>query len=513
LESVHGIKKMNHPIIIGAGQITHRQKISGDSPIAFDLAQMAIEASVKDTGRTDILEMADILTLVNMFSETGERPVDRLCNKLGIRPVIREDTAIGGNTPQWLVNRAADKIARGESKIIILAGAEAFYRENRLAPIFTKESLGKSIKRLQKDPAVIGDTRSGTTPYEESQGVTHALRIYPLFENALRRHLHMDPEEHRAFLLRYHQGMAAVASGNPYAWSNTGILKEDIATATQTNPIINYPYTKYMNPNPAVNQAAALILTDTDTAKQLSISREKWVYPHSGAEAADKWFISERINYHSSPAIRMIVAASLKAAGFELPDIDFFDLYSCFPCAVIIAAQAIGLPIDDLSLFSITGGLSYFGGPGNNYTMHAIAHAVERLRKRPEERGLITGLGWFLTKHAVGIYSGVAPKTEWRREAGNAVQAGIDAMVSPMLCKHPNGSAVVETYTVMHDTPDGHPFSIIIARLDSGERCFATTESGHGLALQMEQEEFIGRRGRVCPGENGSNIFSIEGRR
>lgn len=271
--------------------------------------------------------------------------------------------------------------------------------------------------------------------------------------------------------------------------------------------MFNFPYTKFMNPVLDVNQAAAVILTDTDTARKLGIPCDQWVYIHGGAEATDKWFISERISYHASPIIRLTVESSLKAAGLVLSEIDFFDLYSCFPCAAIIAALEIGLPLHDLPALTITGGLSYFGGAGNNYTMYSIVHAVERLRRQPEEYGLVTGVGCYLTKYAVGIYSGREPRKAWNRSPKNIIQEQIDAMESPVLCQNPEGPATVETYTVLHDRPDGAPFPIIIARLDSGARCFATTKKNSDLALRMEQEEFIGYRGFVTPGDKGPNLF------
>lgn len=502
---------MNHPIIIGIGQITYRKKIAGDIPSAIDLAQMAIEDSVKDTGCTDMLELADSISLINMFSDVGDHQVERLCDKMGIRPAVRENTAIGGNTPQWLVNRAADKIMNGDCKIAILAGAETFYRQNKSGPFISIESLEGRVMSLAHESLVVGNTRNGTTPYEQSYGMTLAHRIYPFFENALRYHLKMSLKEHRAYLKKYFDAMAEIASGNPYAWFSEGHVKEDITIASASNPFFNYPYTKYMNPNPAVNQGAAVIMTDTDTARKLSISRDRWIYLHGGAEASDKWHVSERVNYHSSPAIRLIVESALLQSGRTLADISFFDLYSCFPCAALIAAQEIGLSLLDLPPLSITGGLSCFGGPGNNYTMHAIANAVDRLRKQPDEYGLVSGMGWFLTKHAVGIYSGVEPANEWRRTSQNEIQSRIDALESPVFCETPQGNATVETYTVMHESSEATPFPIIIARLDSGERCFAATEKGSELALHMEQEEFIGRRGMVTSGGNGPNIFSLEG--
>lgn len=505
------IKKENHPVIIGVGQVTHREKIREDSLSALELACQAINNCVADTGKEDLLKHVDSLSVVNISIESMKHPEESLCRLLGIKPAIREQTAVSGTSPQWLVNRAADKIAAGEIKMALLVGSEALYRDKHGQNSFDDNNWDDVLHYLQKEPSVVGDTRFGSTPHENFYGASRARHVYPFLENALRGHLQMSLADHRKFLTAYYKSMALAAQGNPLAWFNQGNKMEgNVTIPTEKNPFFNFPYTKYMNPNPAVNQAAAIVLTDTDTARKLSIPRDKWVFLHGGADAHDKWFISERVNYFSSPAIRMNVAESLKYAGLDLSDINFFDLYSCFPCAVMISALEIGLDINNLPSLSITGGLSYFGGPGSNYAMHSIAHAVSRLRKYPEQFGLVTGVGWYLTKHATGIYSGIEPVHPWNRKSMKVIQTDIDAMQSPALCKRPKGPITIETYTILHDLTTEGPIAEIIGKLDSGERCLASSGSDFDLAYRMEQDDFLGLRGLVMPGDQGSNIFKIQ---
>lgn len=501
---MEAVTKENHPILVGVGQVTYREKIKDSTIDSLDLAAEAVNLCVADTGRSDILNIVDSISLVSMFSNRHHEPVEHLCEKIGVRPGIREETAFGGNSPQFLVNRAADHIAAGKISVALLVGGEALYNDR---PQDLVSVIYNNIKRLKKATFVVGDNRDGYTPHEALHKIDMAPRVYPMFENALRHNLGMTSYEHRKLLKDYYRQMAAIASENPYAWFHNGNKIEDITHATPGNKMIAFPYTKFMNPSPYVNQAAALILTNTRTARRLSIPRDRWVYLHGGAEAADKWFVSERVNYYSSPAIEQVVSASLGMAGLSLSDIDFFDLYSCFPCAAITAATSIGLSIDNLPPLSITGGLFGFGAPGNNYTMHAISQTVERLRKNPSQYGLITAMGIFLTKHAAGIYSGVPPKVPWERHSNHSMQKKIDEMESPALCGQPLGKATVETYTVLHESEQDTSYPIVVARLDSGERCFATTKNGNGLAVDMEKEEFIGRRGQVTPGNNTPNII------
>src|SRR4030095_11640717 len=113
-----------------------------------------------------------------------------------------------------------------------------------------------------------------------------------------------------------------------------------------------------------------------------------------------------------SPAIGIAGAAALEAAGLGMDDIARFDLYSCFPAAVELAMKAYGLggpeAGDDRAL-TLTGGLGFAGGPGNNYSTHAIAMAVDACRQDPGSLSLVTALGWYATKHSVGVYSTVPP--------------------------------------------------------------------------------------------------------
>jgi acetyl-CoA C-acetyltransferase len=130
--------------------------------------------------------------------------------------------------------------------------------------------------------------------------------------------------------------------------------------------------------------------------------------------------------------------------------------------------------------------------------MHSIATAAERLRKSPEQKALVTALGWFATKHAAGVYSGKPPKGKWSRTNPKVDQATVEAMASPEFVAEANGAATVETYTVAFGR-DGEPeLGIVIGRLADGSRFFANTPADKELLTAMTTEEFVGRPGRVA---------------
>ena len=492
-----------HPVIIGVGQITNRSEDNRNAFHPLQLAKKAIEKSIDDSQCSEILRLVDLLSVVNIFSWTYDDPARLLCEMLSIKPKVAEYTVIGGNTPQWLVNRAAKKIVTGEIETALICGAEAMYSVTTAA----KKNTVLDWPYSRNNPVMVGDNRSASNSDEVKHYAEVPITVYPLFENALRAERNLSIADHNKFLAEFCAGFSKIAAKNPLAWFKEEKSAQEIEVVTPVNRMIGFPYTKFMNPIMDVNQAAAVIVTSSKVAKRLSIPKNKWVYLHAGYDATDKWFVSDRVNYTFSPAIKEIVGVALESTGINISEIDFFDLYSCFPCAAVIAAKSIGLNLNRLPPLTITGGLAYFGGPGNNYSLHAIAHAVERLRKNPEELGLITALGWYITKHSVGIYGGMEPKNSFCFDQAENIQRKIESMQSPKPAEKPDGPATVETYTVMHDR-HGEPLNaIIIARLEDGRRCWAHTEKDRTFFQLMETEEFVGRKGLVIARDNAPNLI------
>ena len=167
-----------------------------------------------------------------------------------------------------------------------------------------------------------------------------------------------------------------------------------------------------MNSNNNVDQAAALIMCSQEKAKALGIPQEKWIYPWAGSDAHDHYYLSNRDNFYSSPAIRLAGNRCLEMAGVEAQDLDMVDVYSCFPVAVQIASRE--LKLDTTRPLTVTGGLTWAGGPLNNYVMHSIVRMAQLLRERQGQKGLITANGGYITKHAFGVYSSEPPSQAYQ---------------------------------------------------------------------------------------------------
>jgi acetyl-CoA C-acetyltransferase len=497
------------PIIVGAAQHTNRSDDLADALEPLEMMVRVARQAEEDAECRGLLGRLDSVGVANILSWSyGDAP-GLLAEAVGAHPTDKTYTTVGATAPQWLINRTAERIARGDARLALVAGAEAMRSVARLRA--SGQRRWQRGRRWTPPEAMVGDARPGGSHIEMTHGASVPLRIYPLFENAIRAHKGRSIAEHQERLAALCARLAQVAKGNPFAWFRDGKTADEIETVTPDNRMICFPYPKYMNAIMEVDQAAAVIMTSVGTAQELGIPREKWVYIWGCADAVDLWYFSERLNYYSSPALALVGRRALEMAGLSIDDIDWFDLYSCFPCAVEIARDMLGIAEGDPRTLALAGGLPYFGGPGNNYSLHAVCAMVERLRREPQRKALVSAMGWYFTKHAQGIYSGVPPEREWRRADSPQDQAELDAMPHPAVVEEPRGAGAVETYTVVFDRAGEPEFAIVVGRLEDGGRFIANTEPDPELLRWMTQEEMVDRRAKVRhDGQTGRNIVTIE---
>jgi acetyl-CoA C-acetyltransferase len=195
-------------------------------------------------------------------------------------------------------------------------------------------------------------------------------------------------------------------------------------------------------------------------------------------------------------------------ASVAIDDIAHFDLYSCFPSAVQIGRDMLGIAPGDTRPLTVTGGLPYFGGPGNNYVTHSIATMIETLRAHPGDLGLVTANGWYLTKHATGVYSTQPGAHDWHRADPKIDQSAIDAEPHPTVVDDPSGAATVETYTVLFDRDGAPERGIVIGRTADGARFISNTPPDRPTLESMTTHEMVGAPGAVVhDAASGMNIF------
>jgi len=481
------------PVVVGVGQLTRKPTVDDLEGIDDPVAMMAEAArlAAADSGATDpakLLRGLSSVRIVEIMSWRLKHPAAALAAAVDAEPKQFQRSTTGGNSPQMLLNSAASDILDGTLDSVLIAGAEAFLTRRRAGqagytlPWNSAKSEAPMAER-------VGDDRSGSHEMEMAVGLVMPTQVYPLFENALRGVSPDGPSAHGAKVGEMWSRFSEVATANPYAWSPGVVSGEEIITPSADNRYIGYPYTKLQNANMTVDQSAAVILCSVAAAEAAGIPSERWVFPWSGADCHDHWFVSERENLYTSPAVGLNATHSLSFAGIGIDDVDHLEIYSCFPCMVQMSATAMGVdPFDDPRPLTQTGGLAFFGGPGNNYSTHGIASMVDRLRAAPGV-GLVTANGWFATKHSLGIYSTSPPANAFRSAKP---QAELNATPQTKLVDEYEGAGAVETFVVMHERDGAPAMGAIAVKVGDGARTWTSTTEPELLAWLESDDGVVG---------------------
>lgn len=482
------------PVIVGVGQRSQRVDRGEPELEPIDLMVVAAQAALGDAGVADPSAIDSVRT-VSLLSWRYANPGAMVAERLGIGHAVDSGvSAMGGNSPQMLLNQTALDIQAGDVSCVLLAGAESWrtrmkYRKQGENPPWTTEPEGTEPARE------IGTAVEMNHEAETALGIFLPIQVYPMFEQARRHHLGRTMPEHLPILGGLWSRFSEVAAKNPHAWVQDTMSAEEIVTPSPTNRMVGLPYTKVMNSNNAVEQSAAVLVCSVEVAERLGVPRDRWVFPLAGSDAHEHPYVSHRDTLYTAPAVGIAGRAALAEAGLTIDDIDHVDLYSCFPVAVEVGADELGLDLD--RQLTLTGGLSFAGGPWNNYVMHSIAAMVEALRADPGSHGLVWANGGYLTKHAFGVYSTEPPAGGFRHAHP---QDEIDALPSREVAPDFEGEAAIETWTVMHDK-DGEPeLAIAALLLDDGRRTWGTTDDPATLAVLVTEDVIERRAHRTAAG-------------
>src|SRR5947209_4861391 len=358
------------PVLIGYGQVNHSDDIDPATRSVEPVDLMV--AAAREAADSRVIGAVDSIRVVNILSAQYRDPGLLLGQRIGASDFTTLYSPVGGNVPQSLVNQACLDIQRGRAGVVLLAGAETWRTRRGLKAKGSK--LGWTVQDESVPMATVaGDDVPMAGDAELRIRLDRPAYVYPLFEQALRVANGEAQEDHLKRVGELWAQFNAVAVGNPNAWIRKPMTAEEIWHPGPQNRLISWPYTKLMNSNNMVDQGAALVLASVEQAMRLGVPQERWVYPLAGTDAHDTPAIAERDELHRSAAIRIAGARALQLAGLGIDDVDYVDLYSCFPSAVQVAAAELGLRADDPARpLTVTGGLTFAGGPWSNYVMHSI---------------------------------------------------------------------------------------------------------------------------------------------
>ena len=471
----------NTPVLVGIAQLEQRINDPAEAKEPIDLMIDAVRQAAADAGSSDLLKASSVRVIRGIWGY--ENPAAAVAEALGNPGAETGITPYGGNFVQTTLNRSALDIQAGKHDAIIITGAECGNTQAKAA----KAGYELQWRDIPGTPDLsMGEEVEMRHDAEKAVRLGRPIQLYPIFETALRHHQGLSVDEHLDKISNLWAGFSAVATNNPHAWIREAKSAAEIRTPSKINRPVSFPYPKFMNSNNNVDQGAALILCSVAQARKLGISEDKWVYPWAGTDAHDHYFVSNRDNLYSSPAIRFAGQRVLELAGLQVADLDMVDVYSCFPVAVQVAANELGL--DTSKPLTVTGGLTWAGGPLNNYVMHSIAQMAQLLRDNPAQKGLITANGGYLTKHAFGVYSTEAPPKPYQHDD---LQPQVDATFKREVTMNFNGTGEIEGYAVMYG-PQGPDKAFMAIRTPDDQRAWAVSEDLDTLNA-MTGEEFCGR--------------------
>jgi acetyl-CoA C-acetyltransferase len=500
----------NTPILIGVGQVTEKDPELAVASSPLDLMVQATRLAFDNAGlNAAAASEIDALVVVRSFREPMRNTPEAFANALHATQSKQWIVPDGGYAPQYLVNRFSEAITRGEHQMVLLTGAEA---------MATGRKIVKSGAKIpwdvpsDTDPETLYDVPEMWNDHERQHGVWQASHVYPLFENALRQHLGRGLTEHQNIMGEIFSRLSEVATTSAHAWFSTFRSPAEIANPSASNRYVGWPYTKYMNAMNQVNQSASVVLTSVGHARELGVDESRWAYLHGCADVTEIWELTQRVNYFSSPAINLLGKETLSMAGISIDDIEHIDLYSCFPSAVQIACAELGIAADDPRPLTVTGGLPFHGGAGNNYVMNSIAAMVDKVRAAPSSYGLVTANGGFLGRHSAGIYSTRPVEDDWVRKDPATYQPQIDNLKSPAFTETPVGEARIESYSIVFGRSNEPESGIVIGRLgeidDPGAtRFIANLPDDEALLRAMTEKEYVNAKGTVQQ-VNERNIFT-----
>ena len=477
----------NLPVLVGVGQILQRTDDPAAAAEPLEMMIQALDAAAADAGAPALLAQADSVRVIRGMWKYGD-PARVVAERVGCAGAETMGSPFGGNFAQATLNDACRQIAAGQCKVALIAGAE----NGRSHVMAKRAGIKLDLTKAPGEPdRMIAEEKHMWHPAELARGIQQATEHFSLVESAIRHARGETVDAHRRRIAGLWAGFNEVARDNPHAWIRKAYTADEIGTVSDANPLVCTPYPRLMNANMRVDMGAALIVCSVEAARAAGVAEDKFVFLHAGTEVNDADSPSTRDNMHSAPAMGIGGKAALELAGVTADDVAHLDLYSCFPAAVQLAATAIGIDLG--RQLTVTGGLTFGGGPLNCYSLTAIARMVEVLRADPGSRGFVGSVGGFLAKYSFGVYSTERPKDGF---AYANPQHEADGLPRREALVDFEGPVTIEAHTVAH--AGGEPrYGLAACLTEDGKRTWARVEDDRDLLDAMAGEDLVGRAARL----------------
>lgn len=451
------------PVLVGVGVATQREEDPTQAREPADLILDAVQAAGRDCGHPDALGQTQWIAIPK-GRWSYKNPAGRIARAIGAHDA---ETVLAevGVMQQSLIGLGCRRIAEGDLHTVLVAGGDAGYWLQRQA------RLGLQPAESTDDDEPLQTLKPHQElrhPVELQAGLMMPVGLYAIVDSAFRHRKGVTLDAHVHAIAKLYARFTEIAAANPHAWDRQQRSSHAFAPSCG-NPVHAFPYTKAHCSNWSVDQASALLLMSSSRAKALDIPRDRWIFPLASTESNHMVPVAARVDLGACPGAAIAGQEALDRAQLNAAQLDFIDLYSCFPVAVQLYADALKLPSQrDLT---VTGGMPFAGGPYNNYVLQATARMATLLRAH-KGTGLVSTVSGVMTKQAFGLWSSDEPSDgfHWADVSDRVKRVmGIRNVLSEQV-----GEACIAGYTVL-GSRHAEPTAIVVAELPNGCRTVAAS--------------------------------------
>jgi acetyl-CoA C-acetyltransferase len=473
-------------VLVGAAASSQRCEDPDEAVEPLELMARALEGAANDAGAHELLARADAIRIPRGFWNYAD-PGRALVERFGA-PRARTQIAEVGILQTTLFGHAARDIAAGAADVVLVCGGEAKHRSLRAQIAGTQAPLSQQQGAVPDE--VLQPHAEILPAVEIERGLAQPVSQYAIIESALRHAEGLTLDAHLREIAEMWSRFSDVAAQNPDAWNRQRVSAQEIRCDGDRNRMLAFPYTKLHCSQWNVDQAAGLIFCSLETARALGVPEQRWLFPRAITESNHMLPLSQRPALHGSPGFRVAGRRALETVGTDADGIAHLELYSCFPAAVRVQARELGIGLD--RTLTQTGGMTFGGGPLNNFVLQALVKLAAVLRADPGTLGMLTAISGLITKQGVSLWSTDPGQRAFRFED---VTEEVAAVSRPRkVDAHASGAGTVAGYTVLYEGTEPAR-GIAICDLEDGRRAIGV--AGGELARAMTREEFCGRRVQI----------------
>jgi len=471
---------VNTPVVIGISSIQQKGSYD-DLDEALILMEKATQKAISDSTNPNIVNYIDQIQIPKGFWKYRD-PGKWIAKRNGMKSAKTTVTKIGV-LQQNLINTACKDIVDGKINASLIIGGEARYK--KIQALKENKVFVETELNTNPDYYVKADHDLQTQDERDELGLM-AVGYYAILETAYRAQKKLSIQEHKEKISELYEIFSKIAKENPDGWLDKSLVASEIIKVSKSNPLQALPYNKFHCTTWNVNQASAMIICSENLANNLDIPLSKRVYPVASSESNHMIAPIQRPHLSKSYGLDLAVKFIKDVCRNNNIEPNLYELYSCFPIAVQMFSDSLGL--NENQSKTVTGGMSFAGGPLNNYMIHSTVKMLSKIRSDHSNIGLVTGVSGMMTKQALALWS-KKPLIDFISKDVTKEAKLEEAPVQ--MSEELEGMAMIIGYTIFKDN-NGELKAVIYSE-DSKKKRKVLISYDNEILKSMGEEEWVGK--------------------